>query len=262
MDLQDAYRSGYDPYFVLKKIRSILVVDTADPNNPNDPQVVADRVDALQQQLSILQGIWARSPQTEQGRIQYETEIEQHHRAIERLETIAIQHLTEKLLAGEMTGLGYIQKSSKPPELIIIPPSEWAFLQFDHKAGWASDDFRAYRAIRLIFKSPSELSINPPPTSQEASDTEKPNKKRRRRYWTAIETAFITLSNRLNRDPQAKELQRYLAREDETGIIYPDNDGSLWWKDTKGKDQELTLKIIQNTLTKIKKSPLSKKNPS
>jgi hypothetical protein len=70
------------------------------------------------------------------------------------------------------------------------------------------------------------------------------------------------LSERLNRDPQAKELMRYLADKDETGIVNSDNDGSLWWKDTKGKDQELTLKIIQNTLTKIKKSPLSKKNPS
>jgi hypothetical protein len=255
MDLQDAYRSGYAPYFVLKKIRSRLPVDTADPNNPYDPQFVADRVDALQQQISTLRGIWARSPQTEQDRIEYETEIEQHHRAIERLETIAIQHLTEKLLAGEITGLGYIQKSSKPPELIIIPPSEWAFLQLDHKAGIASDDYRAYRSIRLTFKSPSELSTNPPPTSQEASDTEKPNKKRRRRYWTAIETAFITLSERLNRDPQAKELMRYLADKDETGIVNSDNDGSLWWKDTKGEEHKLSQKIVQNALTEIKKIP-------
>ena len=65
MDLMDIYKIADDPWHILKDIRSLLKVDTADLKNPHDPQTVAERVDALIDQMNEIRVYFGRCKQTE-----------------------------------------------------------------------------------------------------------------------------------------------------------------------------------------------------
>lgn len=146
-ELYDLYKKGTTLWESLELVRKKITITTA---RPGEPQNIAGRVRALEYQMSEIQNIWesVHQPQPQHEREKYEAEICQYKEAIEHLESLAKNALTDQCTEGIFVGLGFV--SSYPPNIAIIHPNEWSFLEIDFKESSAVYTNGTYKKIRLV----------------------------------------------------------------------------------------------------------------
>lgn len=113
-------------------------------------RTVKEEVDALYNQLNMIQGIWGRSPQSENDRIDYERDRENHQKAINNREVLAEKAAIEDALDGSIVALGFSGPDAVYPS--VIPSAKWAYLELSFPDGKASGANQEYAGIRFMVR--------------------------------------------------------------------------------------------------------------
>ena len=125
---------------------------------------VKEKVDALLDQMSKLQGIWGRCPQNENDKIDYERELNSHQKAIDHLKQIAEMAMIRDAQNGDLIGLGYSGQDALIP--LRIPSPHWAYLKLDFIEGRAKGLTYEYAGVRFIGELDDDMNEHPDVSDQ------------------------------------------------------------------------------------------------